>query len=134
MAESNTAGSLFDTFAVMSDAFDVDTLRVTDSIYAQLDERYNGFSGHLLIACHRFDSDWPTWEVHPKGDEIVCLLSGCAEMLLRTPEGDVTRRLDTPGEFVVVPRGSWHTTHVSEPTSMLFITPGEGTENRETPG
>ena len=27
-----------------------------------------------------------------------------------------------------------HTARPNAPTSMLFITPGEGTENRETPG
>jgi hypothetical protein len=29
-----------------------------------------------------------------------------------------------------VPRGTWHTTKVHAPSSMLFITPGEGTQNR----
>ena len=43
-------------------------------------------------------------------------------------------RLDTPGSFVVVPKNTWNTAKVHAPTTMLFVTPGEGTENRESPG
>jgi quercetin dioxygenase-like cupin family protein len=38
--------------------------------------------------------------------------------------------LGEPGAFIVVPRGTWHTARISTPTSMLFVTPGQGTENR----
>jgi hypothetical protein len=54
-------------------------------------------------------------------------------MLLRTADGDESIRLEEPGTNVVVARGIWHTAQTSEPTRMLFITPGEGTENRENP-
>ncbi len=117
----------------MSDRFDADVVPVTDSLYAELDEKYGGFAGHALIACHSFDSDWPTWEVHPNGDEFVMLLSGEAEMVLAAAGGDETVRLSQPGQYVIVPRGVWHTAHVNRPTQMLFVTPGEGTENREQP-
>lgn len=40
---------------------------------------------------------------------------------------------DLASTFVVVPRGTWHTAKVHAATTMLFITPGEGTENRESP-
>ena len=38
----------------------------------------------------------------------------------------------TSGAEAVVPRGTWHTARVRLPTSMWFITPGEGTENRDS--
>ena len=50
-----------------------------------------------------------------------------------TPHGDETVRLSEPGAFVIVPRGTWHTAKVNVPTTMLFVTPGQGTENREQP-
>ena len=34
---------------------------------------------------------------------------------------------------IVVPRNTWHTAKVSEPTQMLFVTPGQGTINAEHP-
>ena len=125
--------NLSTTFVVMNNEFQVDELPVTDTVYAELDQRYGGFAGHLLIACHSFDGDWPTWEIHPHGDELVCLVSGDVEMILRTDGGDVVQRLTKPGAYVVVPADTWHTARVHAPTIMFFVTPGEGTENRETP-
>jgi len=86
-----------------------------------------------LVMLFDFDCDWPTWEMHPAGDEVVVLISGAATFIIRTPDGDTSQTLDQPGEFVIVPRGLWHTAKVSTATSMLFMTPGRGTENRETP-
>ncbi len=88
----------------------------------------------MLIASFSFDDDWPTWETHPNGDEVACLTSGDAELILATEDGEQSVRLDTPGSFVVVPKNTWHTAKVHTPTKMLFVTPGEGTENRETSG
>ena len=80
------------------------------------------------MSAFSFDSDWDTWEMHPAGDEIVCLLSGRASFELegRGHVGELTR----PGEFLIVPRGAWHTAHTTVPTTMLFITPGEGTQDK----
>ena len=36
--------------------------------------------------------------------------------------------------FVIVPKAIWHTAKVHATTTMLFVTPGQDTENRETPG
>ena len=133
MNGTNDAANLKSTFAVLRPGLQIDCLPVTPTIYAELDERYAGFGGHLLIACHAFDDDWPTWEIHPQGDELVSLVSGDCEMILRTDQGDESVRLTEPGAFVVVPANTWHTAKVHASTTMLFVTPGEGTENRETP-
>lgn len=120
-------------FVVMSDRFEADVMPLTNTLYAELEDRYGGFVGHALIASHSFDGDWPTWEVHPKGDEFVMLLSGEADMVFAAEAGDETIRLSRFGQYVIVPRGVWHTARVPVSASMLFITPGEGTENREQP-
>ncbi len=124
---------LASNFVVLDGAFNADVVNVTPDLYAYLDKEYKGFAGHLLIASHRFDSDWPTWEVHPAGDEFVILVSGDVDMVLAHDGGDEVTRLNEPGTYVIVPRNTWHTARVHSPTVMLFITPGEGTENREQP-
>ena len=134
MSQNSDTPNLRTTYVVIDPALGAHEVPVTDTIYQQLDERFDRFAGHSLVAMHRFDGDWPTWEMHPRGDEVVCLLSGRAEMRLRDGGRERSVLLDAPGAFVVVPRGAWHTARIGEPTSMLFITPGEGTENRETPG
>jgi quercetin dioxygenase-like cupin family protein len=58
------------------------------------------------------------------------LLSGRATLKLKTGDGERQAVLSEAGSYVVVPRNTWHTAKISEHTRMLFITPGEGTENR----
>lgn len=89
------------------------------------------FHHEYLVTSYTFTSDWPSWEIHPNGDEIVCLISGAATMVLETPDGQHTHiELQKPGSFVFVPRGTWHTAKTSQQSAMLFITAGEGTRNR----
>lgn len=95
---------IFSSFVVMNGNFDTDTVALTDTLYAELDQKYNGFAGRLLIAGHEFEEDWPTWEVHPKGDEFVILLSGVVDMILASDAGDKAVHMSEPGSFVVVPR------------------------------
>jgi mannose-6-phosphate isomerase-like protein (cupin superfamily) len=124
--------NLSETYVVMQPGFEAATVDVTPDTFTRLDRDFNGFRGCALVARFDFDSDWPTWEVHPRGDEIVVLLSGAAEMILDEADGKRSVKLARPGEFVIVPRGTWHTAHIATPTSMLFVTPGEGTQNRRT--
>ena len=86
-----------------------------------------------MIALHAFSGDWPTWEVHPMGDEVVCLMSGKIEFLLKTDNGIECVALSEPGSYVLVPKNTWHTARVEQAASCLFITPGEGTRNEESP-
>ena len=125
--------NLTETFAVLKPGMGLDTLPGTDTVFEDMESAYGGFSGHVLVTTFRFDEDWPTWERHPNGDELVTLISGRAEMILRTANGDQSVELTQPGDFIVVPRDTWHTARISEPTMMVFVTPGEGTENVEQP-
>ncbi len=106
---------------------------VTPSFYADLDRDFDGFAGCVLLSKYEFDEAWPSWEIHPKGDEIVYLLFGDVDFVLWSPDGEQTVRVDQPGSFIVVPKGTWHTARPRKPTGMLFVTPGEGTENAEQP-
>ena len=130
---SETAHSLQHSFAVLDPRLRLSPVAVTPQLYAELDRDFDQFRGHVLIAEYAFEGDWPTWECHPAGDELVLLLAGRATMLLRETEGEREITLTEPGAYLIVPAGTWHTARIDAPTRMLFITPGEGTENRETP-
>lgn len=102
-------------------------------LYERLDRDYANFTGHSLIAMHHFTADWPTWECHPHGDEIVCLIDGTAEFLLQTDAGVVSTVLDSPGSYVRVPANTWHTACIGSSATCLFFTPGEDTQNLPQP-
>jgi mannose-6-phosphate isomerase-like protein (cupin superfamily) len=88
------------------------------------------FHHEYLVTINAYDRDWPSWECHPNGDEIVLLLSGRVTMVLETPTGEERVELAATGDYVRIPRDTWHTSKTSTPTKMLFITAGEGTKIR----
>ncbi|MDJ0788273.1 MAG: cupin domain-containing protein [Myxococcota bacterium] len=106
---------------------------VAKTITPDFFENLGDFTGHVLLSQFAFDEPWGVWEMHPAGDEIVYLLEGAVELRLRDAAGERRLELDEPGSYAVVPKGAWHTAFPKRPTSMLFITPGQGTENRDTP-
>jgi mannose-6-phosphate isomerase-like protein (cupin superfamily) len=73
--------------------------------------------------------DFPHWERHPAGEELVMMLSGRMDVILEEPEGERAVPLG-PGEAVLVPAGVWHRGVVHEPGEALFVTEGEGTEHK----
>ena len=118
------------SFAVLKPDQSVETVAVGPALYQELDRDFSGFKSHALVSVHEFSADWPSWERHPAGDEIVILLSGNASLILRCGEGEQRIELADSLEFVVVPRNTWHTAKIPDWAQMLFITPGEGTENQ----
>jgi len=88
------------------------------------------FHRESLVTMISFDSTWHNWEMHPNGDEVVCLLSGKVSMVLEIDGGERVAKLASPGDYVLVPKGTWHTARTNEKCTMLFVTPGEGTEHR----
>jgi mannose-6-phosphate isomerase-like protein (cupin superfamily) len=106
---------------------------VTPTFYADLDRHFPSFSGHVLVSEHAFAEPWPTWEIHPHGDELVYLLEGETDFVLWRNDSEHVVHVRGAGAFVVVPAGTWHTARPRRPTRMLFLTPGEGTQNAERP-
>src|ERR1700744_967572 len=63
------------------------------------------FHNEFLLAGVGYDKDWTHWEMHPNGDEVVCLLSGVVRIMLELSAGAESVELNKPGEYVVVPKG-----------------------------
>ena len=83
-----------------------------------------------LVALYDFTGDWPSWEVHPHGEEVVVCVSGSIELVQEMEDGSHVSTTLAPGEYAINPKGVWHTANVSDKARVLFITPGMGTENR----
>jgi mannose-6-phosphate isomerase-like protein (cupin superfamily) len=73
--------------------------------------------------------DWTNWEMHPAGDEILFMLEGKATFVLDRSDGLQEVTLGA-GRLLVIPQGVWHTARVSEPSRLLAITVGAGTQHR----
>lgn len=118
------------TFIVIEPNLSAIPVDVTPTIFEDLNKRFDNFRGRWLVSCFTFNKDWTTWEIHPNGDEIVYLLSGEVEFILEQAGTRNSLRLSKAGSYVIVPKGTWHTAKTNVSTAMLFVTSGEGTDNR----
>lgn len=83
-----------------------------------------------LVSMFTFTEDWPSWEAHPAGAEVVLCLSGEITLHQEFPIGRADTVTLGPGEYAINPPGVWHTADVAGEAKALFITPGIGTEHR----
>jgi mannose-6-phosphate isomerase-like protein (cupin superfamily) len=88
------------------------------------------FHNEYLVTTFGYDRNWPNWEMHPNGDEVVLLLEGRTTMVLELDGREQLVELGESGSYVLVPRGTWHTARTGNACRMLFITAGEGTQHR----
>lgn len=90
-------------------------------------------SGRVL-ALHRVhtsrDVHYPTWEMHPEGDELLMLTSGAVTVEFRDPGGAPAAEL-RPLSAIVVPAGVWHRLVVHEPATLIAITPRRNTRHEQ---
>ena len=83
-----------------------------------------------LVSLFRFTEDWPGWEMHPAGDEVVVCLTGEMRLTQEFPDGRIEKVTLRPGEYAINPPGVWHTADIPEEATGLFVTAGVGTQNR----
>lgn len=105
------------------------TLPVTDSFWQDLVSGRLG-TPHRLVSMVAFERDWKQWERHPEGEELALLLAGHVILRLELEDGVSEVELFDEGQYVLVPKGVWHTARVRQPSRMLFITPGGEGEHR----
>jgi quercetin dioxygenase-like cupin family protein len=83
-----------------------------------------------LVSLFRFEESWTSWEMHPHGEEVVCVVQGHMTLHQELPDGSPQSYELGPGDYAINPRGAWHTADAEAPVVALFITPGKGTTNR----
>ena len=69
----------------------------------------------------RFLGESP-WERHPKGDELVHILSGETTLTILTDDGPQVLEMKA-GMLTVVPRGCWHRFRAPDGVTVLTATP-----------
>lgn len=82
-----------------------------------------------LVAMHTFTEPWTSWEVHPKGSEVVLCTAG-EITLVQEIDGKHERTTLRPGQYAINEPGVWHTADVEGTATAVFITSGEGTDHR----
>lgn len=90
--------------------------------------------GRLLMV-ETMTNDWPSWERHTEGDEIVIILAGTGTFHQKF--GKETRSSPfAAGDTFINPKGIWHTADVTSPMRAIYLTPCPGTEHapRNQPG
>ena len=84
-----------------------------------------------LVSLYDFSESWDSWEMHPRGAEVVACLGGCMVLTQEHADGRSEQVTLRRGDYAINPPGTWHTADVVEaPATGLFITAGEGTEHR----
>ena len=83
-----------------------------------------------LVSLHSFAESWDSWEMHPRGHEVVVCTAGTIVLTQELPDGRVEQVTLTPGTFAINDPGVWHTADVEAEATALFITSGEGTQHR----
>lgn len=89
----------------------------------------DGLEGRL-VSEHTFEEGWPTWEMHPVGDELVICTEGKMVLHQEFPDGHRESVTLSAGEYVINPPGVWHIADVAERATAIFVTAGEGTQHR----
>ena len=104
----------------------VNRVEVDERFWSTIGEREDLQHGRLVCR-FQMKEDWPHWEMHPEGDELLILLSGAADLLIDGPDGHRVVELRGPSSCLV-PTGAWHTAVVREPGDLVAVTWGAGTE------
>ena len=92
------------------------------------------FSNGFVLAVHNVttpsDVHYPTWEMHPEGDELLVSISGSLSVEYREDNEVRTVPLPTLSAFVVK-AGLWHRLFVAAPSVLMSITPRHNTVHDE---
>jgi mannose-6-phosphate isomerase-like protein (cupin superfamily) len=102
-----------------------------DAFWSMPEKELDAIGEGWLVSEFVFTEDWPNWEMHPAGDEIVYLLDGQIRLLLDMPSGRQEIPIEGKGA-AVIPKAVWHTAKVAKPSRVLHITMGKGTQSMQS--
>lgn len=127
----SSARHILDTYLHFRDGGRVDPVPVSEAFWGELAAgKLPELDQGRLMTAFTFSEPWSMWERHPAGEELVMLLEGVATLVLEEDGQQRTVEPSQPGSYVLVPQGVWHTARTGVQTTMLFLTPGTGTEHR----
>ena len=82
-----------------------------------------------LVMIETSPTNWPVWDCHMEGDELVIILDGQADFIQEID--GVARQISvSAGSAVINPAGVWHTANVTQSLRAIYITPCPGTQHR----
>ncbi len=120
---------LRDTYVLFKDGGEGKPLPVGPSFWPDvMSGKVNLDGGLVTVGSH--SEDWPHWEMHPEGEELVVLLSGSVDLIVDRDGKEIRCALREVGQAWLNLRGDWHRAIVNEPAQLLFITYGAGTQHR----
>ena len=134
---TQSAFDLMGAYIHLEDGGEAMPIKVTETFWQELmtgDYRSEetariAAGGGWLVTKFHMNSDAPTWEMHPAGDELLYLLSGTITAILEERDGKRAVELHM-GAACLVPRGTWHRLIIRTPGDLLAITYGKGTQSR----
>jgi quercetin dioxygenase-like cupin family protein len=98
--------------------------------YEAYDVRHGQEADGRIVSLFRFEEPWTSWEMHPAGDEVVCVVQGHMTLHQELPDGSKQSHELGAGEYAINSPGTWHTADADGPVVALFITAGKGTTHR----
>ena len=98
---------------------------VGPDFWQTIGQRTDLHDGRLLTGGFT-SADFPHWEMHPEGEELILASSGAFTLIV---EGGETTPI-AAGQIAIVPKGTWHRLTVQEPGQTVFVTPGKGTQHK----
>jgi mannose-6-phosphate isomerase-like protein (cupin superfamily) len=123
-----TAFDLEQTYLFVDGAGGLTAQAVGPTFWAEIAD--NPLAGATMISAGAGAGDWPQWEMHPAGAEVLVILEGAPRIWLEHPDGRLETVAARPGATVVVPRGAWHRVECEQPHKILYVTYGSGTTHR----
>lgn len=122
------AFDLTSTYIHLTDTAPATPIAGGAEFWRTINERTELAEGRLIVKSLQ-SSDWPHWEMHPAGDEVLYMASGELELVLDI-DGTERRVPFKAGDTCIVPQGIWHRALVRAPGDLIGITRGWGTEHR----
>lgn len=128
---SDPASHILHAYLHVKDGTEIAAVDAPDSFWPDLSAgKFPELDHGRLMSAFTFTGAWDTWERHPAGEELVMLLGGAVTLMLEEAEGVRVVSLTHPGAYVLVARNTWHTARAEVESSLVFLTPGAGTEHR----
>jgi uncharacterized cupin superfamily protein len=88
----------------------------------------NDAPGRLMMI-ETTPGDWPMWECHTDGDEIVFILEGAGDFIQDIDRTEVRTPI-AAGVTLINRKDVWHTADVTSPMRAIYLTPCPGTEHK----